>query len=95
MRLSNIMLTVPSIPLRALCHALRLTAFGLRQQESGTKKWRPSVRTRALLETGTIGIALVCVSKVRDQGKKEEVPIQLVFTEKQKKGTSNDHNSHS
>jgi len=58
MRLSNIMLTVPSIPLRALCHALRLTAFGLRQQESGTKKWRPSVRTRALLETGTIGIAL-------------------------------------
>jgi len=25
----------------------------------------------------------VCVSKVRDQGKKEEVPIQLVFTEKQ------------
>jgi len=26
---------------------------------------------------------VVCVSKVRDQGKKEEVPIQLVFTEKQ------------
>ena len=37
----------------------------------------------------------VCVSKVRDQGKKEEVPIQLVFTQKQKKGTSNDYNSHS
>jgi len=36
-----------------------------------------------------------CVSKVRDQGKKEEVPIQLVFTEKQKKGPSNDYNSHS
>ena len=31
-----------------LNRALRLTAFGLRQQESGTKKWRPSVRTRAL-----------------------------------------------
>jgi hypothetical protein len=35
----------------------------------------------------------VCVSKVDSQGKKEEVPIQLVLVKKQKKGTSNDHNS--
>ena len=33
------------------------------------------------------------VSKVDSQGKKEEVPIQLVLVKKQKKGTSNDHNS--
>ncbi len=35
----------------------------------------------------------VCVSKVDSQGKKEEVPIQLVLVKKQKKGTSNDRNS--
>jgi len=35
----------------------------------------------------------VCVSKVRSQGKKEEVPIQLVLLKNKAKGTSNDYES--
>ena len=36
---------------------------------------------------------MVCVSKVRSQGKKEEVPIQLVLLKNKAKGTSNDYES--
>lgn len=38
-------------------------------------------------------LVVVCVSKVRSQGKKEEVPIQLVLLKNKAKGTSNDYES--